>query len=109
VLELETVSLGQLKRHQLACYANLYVRNRRLLELARLVVGNRAVGWEMLRSAASRTMLEAVRRVRLRGDRPARSTMTQPSGTRLRTVRQDGVGGRQAQKRDVATIDRPPS
>ena len=38
VLELETVSLGQLKRYQIACYVNLYVRNRRFRELARLVV-----------------------------------------------------------------------
>ncbi|NDU79632.1 hypothetical protein GWI34_44660, partial [Actinomadura sp. DSM 109109] len=45
VLELETVSLARLKRYQIACYANLYVRNRRFGELARLVVGNRAVGW----------------------------------------------------------------
>ena len=29
VLELETVSLGRLKRYQIACYLNLYVRNRR--------------------------------------------------------------------------------
>jgi radical SAM superfamily enzyme YgiQ (UPF0313 family) len=63
VLELENVSLGQLKRYQLRCYANLYLRNRRLGELARLVVGNRAVGWEMIRSAVSRTALEAVRRI----------------------------------------------
>jgi anaerobic magnesium-protoporphyrin IX monomethyl ester cyclase len=66
VLELEHVSLGQLKRYQLRCYANLYIRNRRFLELARLVVGNRAVGWEMLRSAVSRTVLETVRRLRIR-------------------------------------------
>jgi anaerobic magnesium-protoporphyrin IX monomethyl ester cyclase len=67
VLELETVSLGQLKRYQIGCYVNLYVRNRRFLELARLGVGNRAVGWEMLRSAARRTALESVRRVGRRG------------------------------------------
>jgi anaerobic magnesium-protoporphyrin IX monomethyl ester cyclase len=58
VLELDTVSLGQLKRYQIACYFNLYVRNGRVLELARLVVDNRAVGWEMLRSAVGRTALE---------------------------------------------------
>ena len=58
VLELETVSLGQLKRYQIKCYANLYVRNRRYLELLRLVVSHRAVGWEMLRSAIARTALE---------------------------------------------------
>ena len=34
VLELETVSLGRLKRYQIACYGNLYLRNRRFLELA---------------------------------------------------------------------------
>ena len=63
VLELETVSLGQLKRYQLACYANLYLRHRRLRELARLVAANRAVGAEMVRSAGSRTILEALRRI----------------------------------------------
>ena len=81
VLELETVSLGQLKRYQIGCYVNLYARNRRVLELARLVVANRAVGSEMLRSATARTVLEAVRRVRPQrvpsafshtGDTPAR-------------------------------------
>ena len=35
VLELETVSLGQLKRYQIACYVNLYLRNRRFRELGR--------------------------------------------------------------------------
>ena len=69
VLELETVSLGQLKRYQIGCYVNLYVRNRRFLELARLVGANRAVGWEMLRSAGGRTVLETVRRVRLGAQR----------------------------------------
>lgn len=68
VLELETVSLGQLKRYQIGCYVNMYVRNRRFLELARLTAANRAVGWEMLRSAAGRTVLEALRRGRLRSD-----------------------------------------
>jgi anaerobic magnesium-protoporphyrin IX monomethyl ester cyclase len=63
MLELETVSLGQLKRYQIGCYVNLYIRNRRFLELARLVVANRAVGWEMLRSAGGRTVLEMVRRL----------------------------------------------
>ena len=84
VLELETVSLGQLKRHQIGCYVNLYVRNRRFRELARLVAANRAVGWEMLQSAARRTALEAAARAGLRhrhrvpsafshtGDTPAR-------------------------------------
>jgi anaerobic magnesium-protoporphyrin IX monomethyl ester cyclase len=64
VLELETVSLGQLKRYQIGCYANLYVRNRRFVELARLIVSHRAVGWEMLRSAANRTLKERAQRIR---------------------------------------------
>jgi len=84
VLELETVSLGQLKRYQIGCYVNLYIRNHRYRELVRLVSANRAVGWEMLRSAAGRTALETVRRGQLRrghrvpsafshtGDAPAR-------------------------------------
>ena len=29
VLELETVSLGRLKRYQIECYVNMYLRNRR--------------------------------------------------------------------------------
>ena len=56
VLELEGVSLGRLKRYQIKCYANLYVRNRRFLELVRLAVSHRAVGWEMLRSAISASL-----------------------------------------------------
>jgi anaerobic magnesium-protoporphyrin IX monomethyl ester cyclase len=63
VLELETVSLGQLRRYQIACYVNLYLRNGRLRELARLVVANRAVGWEMVRSAVGRTAIETGRRL----------------------------------------------
>ena len=63
VLELETVSLGRLKRYQIACYANLYLRNGRFVELARLAVSHRAVAWEMLRSAISRTALESGRRI----------------------------------------------
>ena len=66
VLELDTVSLGQLKRYQIACYFNLYVRNRRFRELVRLVAANRAVGWEMLRSAIGRTGMETGRRFGLR-------------------------------------------
>jgi anaerobic magnesium-protoporphyrin IX monomethyl ester cyclase len=78
VLELETVSLAQLKRHQIRCYVNLYLRNRRFRELARLVVGQRAVGWEMLRSAVSRSVLEAVRRLGL--PRPRRVASAISSG-----------------------------
>jgi anaerobic magnesium-protoporphyrin IX monomethyl ester cyclase len=63
VLELETISLGQLKRYQIACYVNLYARNRRFAELGRLVVSHRAVGLEMLRSAVGRTARETLDRV----------------------------------------------
>ena len=63
VLELETITLGQLKRYQIACYLNLYVRNRRFLELARLIVSHRAVGWELLRSAVGRTAREGFQRL----------------------------------------------
>jgi anaerobic magnesium-protoporphyrin IX monomethyl ester cyclase len=79
VLELETVSLGQLKRYQIACYFNLYARNRRFRELARLVVDNRAVGWEMLRSAIGRTAVETGRRVGLTASlRPSPRRATPP-------------------------------
>jgi anaerobic magnesium-protoporphyrin IX monomethyl ester cyclase len=71
VLELDGISLGQLKRYQIACYANLYVRNRRFAELARLVVSHRAIATELLRSAAGRTAREGYQRVR--GRRPSRA------------------------------------
>jgi anaerobic magnesium-protoporphyrin IX monomethyl ester cyclase len=78
VLELDTVSLAQLKRYQILAYVNLYVRNRRLRELARLVVANRAVAWEMLRSAIGRTARESLRRVDSRRGRrvPAATSRT---------------------------------
>jgi anaerobic magnesium-protoporphyrin IX monomethyl ester cyclase len=76
VLELETVSLGRLKRYQIECYLNMYLRNGRFRELGRLAVANRAVGWEMLASAVGRTALEARRR--LRRD-PALSATPPPS------------------------------
>ena len=63
VLELETVSLGRLKRYQIECYLNMYLRNSRFRELGRLAVANRAVGWEMFTSAIGRTALEARRRL----------------------------------------------
>ena len=75
VLELETVSLGRLKRYQIGCYVNLYVRNRRYRELLRLAVSNRAVGWEMLSSAVRRSAVETRRRVAI-------SASPQPSPTR---------------------------
>jgi anaerobic magnesium-protoporphyrin IX monomethyl ester cyclase len=84
VLELETVSLGQLKRYQIECYVRLYARNRRLLELSRLVVSNRAVGWEMLSSAGGRTVLETVRRVRPRRDQRVPSAFSQTGDTPAR-------------------------
>jgi anaerobic magnesium-protoporphyrin IX monomethyl ester cyclase len=70
VLELETVSLGRLKRYQIECYLNMYLRNHRFRELGSLALANRAVGWEMLSSAVSRTVLETRRR--LARDRPYR-------------------------------------
>ncbi|MEP6910456.1 MAG: radical SAM protein [Actinomycetota bacterium] len=76
VLELETVSLGRLKRYQIECYINMYVRNRRFRELGRLAVANRAVGWEMLSSAVGRNVLETGRRLRSANASP------QPSPTR---------------------------
>ena len=63
VLELDTVSLGQLKRYQIACYLNLYLRNGRLADLVRLMVSHRAVGWELLRSAVGRSAREAAGRI----------------------------------------------
>ncbi len=62
VLELDGVSLGALKRYQLWCYANLYLRNMRWGELARLVASHRAMAWEMASSAARRTASEGARR-----------------------------------------------
>ncbi len=78
VLELETVSLGRLKRYQIRCYVELYVRNRRFVELARLLVSNRAVGWEMLRSAVARTALETHRRLINAFPRPSPRRATPP-------------------------------
>lgn len=80
VLELETVSLGRLKRYQIACYANLYIRNRRFLELAQLIVSHRAVGWELVRSAIGRTALESIRR----RDQRVPSAFSQTAGTPTR-------------------------
>ena len=80
VLELETVSLGRLKRYQIECYINLYVRNRRFRELGRLAVANRAVGWEMLSSAIGRTALET--RLRAGRRRAGGLTATPPPSPR---------------------------
>jgi anaerobic magnesium-protoporphyrin IX monomethyl ester cyclase len=74
VLELETVSLGQLKRYQIKAYANLYVRNRRFVELARLAISHRAVGLELLRSAVGRTVRETLARFAA-GPRAARTPL----------------------------------
>ena len=87
VLELDTVSLGRLKRSQIACYVNLYVRNRRFGELARLVVSHRAVAWELARSAASRSALERAHPIgRLRRRRAQRvpSAFSHSGGTPAR-------------------------
>jgi hypothetical protein len=90
VLELETVSLGQLKRYQIGCYINLYVRNRRFVELGRLAVSHRAVGWEMLRSAIGRTAVESRQRLghRANGHRPVAVTASpRPSPTQAERPR----------------------
>ena len=71
VLELETVSLARLKRSQIACYLELYLRNRRFVDLARLAVRQRAVGWELLRSAIGRTATELVSAFPASAPRPA--------------------------------------
>ena len=84
VIELETISLGQLKRYQIGCYVNLYIRNRRFRELARLVVANRAVGWEMANSAVRRTAVEAVGASSRRLDHRVPSTFSQAGDTPAR-------------------------
>ena len=48
VLELETVSLTQLKFFQLWCYARLYLWNRRFGDMLRLALGNRGVVAQLL-------------------------------------------------------------
>jgi len=103
VLELETVSLGQLKRYQIACYANLYLRNGRLVELARLVVSNRAVGWEMLRSAVGRTVLEGARSLRRQGDASPRPLDLLPDGGDAAAEVVDERGDRRPRHDDVVT------
>jgi radical SAM superfamily enzyme YgiQ (UPF0313 family) len=79
VLELESVSLGSLKRYQIECYLNMYLRNGRLRELGRLAVDNRAVGWELLTSAVGRTALESRRRLRRSQTRVTESPPPSPT------------------------------
>ena len=52
VLELEGVSVTQLKLHQLWCYLKLYVWNGRARDLARLALNNRGVVVELLSQLA---------------------------------------------------------
>jgi radical SAM superfamily enzyme YgiQ (UPF0313 family) len=61
-LELESVSLGRLKFYQLWAYANLYLRNHRLRELAGMVWQHRALAQEMMWSTLSRNASELRRR-----------------------------------------------
>lgn len=63
-LELETVTLGQLKFYQLWSYANLYLKNRRLRELARHVWEHRSMARDMAWSMVSRNASELLRRAR---------------------------------------------
>ena len=60
-LELDGVSLGQLKFYQLWSYVNLYLRNRRLGELARLVWAHRPMARELAWSMLARNARELVR------------------------------------------------
>jgi radical SAM superfamily enzyme YgiQ (UPF0313 family) len=70
VIELESVSLARLKRAQIACYLNLYGRNRRFADFLRLAVTHRAVGWELARSAFSASLRPSpTPRARLAGRR----------------------------------------
>jgi hypothetical protein len=78
VLELESISLGQLKRYQIACYLNLYLRNRRAGDFLRLVVSHRAVGLELLQSAATRTARETLTRIARRPKASAPRRLTRP-------------------------------
>ena len=48
VLDLEGISLGQLKFYQMWCYANMYLRNRRVVDLLGLLVSHRALATEMV-------------------------------------------------------------
>lgn len=47
-LELEHVSLGQLKFYQLWCYLKMYLVNRRLWDALRIVVAHHGLAWGML-------------------------------------------------------------
>jgi hypothetical protein len=83
VLELEGVSVTQLKLHQLWCYLKLYAWNRRLRDLARLALNNRGVVVELLSQLA---------RAAARGGsgkltaRPASIPVTPPTFTKLSDV-----------------------
>ncbi len=63
VLELEGVSLGQLKRYQLACYLMLYLRNWRITDLVRLSWAYRSMLTELVSGAWNRTVSEAYARI----------------------------------------------
>lgn len=47
VLNLDDISLGQLKFYQIWCYANMYIRNGRVPDLLRLVVSHHRLAAEM--------------------------------------------------------------
>ena len=66
VLELEGVSLGQLKVYQIRCYIELYVRNSRWPDLARLMLAHYRMAFALLRSTAAALVREQLGRTRRR-------------------------------------------
>ncbi len=48
VLDLDDISLGQLKFYQMWCYANMYIRNRRVADLLELVGSHHRLAAEMM-------------------------------------------------------------
>jgi radical SAM superfamily enzyme YgiQ (UPF0313 family) len=57
-LELDGLSLAQLKRYQIWCYAKLYLANGRFRDLARMLRDHHAMAREMLVGALARTARE---------------------------------------------------
>jgi hypothetical protein len=63
VLELDGISLGRLKFYQIWCYANLYLKNRRFADAARLVRSHRTLAVEMLSGWVRQTFRERAARL----------------------------------------------
>jgi anaerobic magnesium-protoporphyrin IX monomethyl ester cyclase len=64
VLELDGISLGTLKFYQIWCYVNLYLRNRRLGDFARLAGSHRTLAVEMLAGWVRQAVREWAGRLR---------------------------------------------